>query len=1145
MTDHPRPENIRLQLDDLSRRSDQLRQQDRLEQAIKVATQALQLARRHFGAVDLNVAQCMTDLASLYNETRDYAAAESLLREALKIWRVKLGNQRPETVSCLNILAQVYLSMSNYAAAAANLREVIDILRGLGITEDSYLADRLTDLGLAYYAMDIVHAKQAVPLLREALEIRRRVLGGEDPKIVASLNNRAFLHRSLGNYAEAEPLFSEVVDLQRRMRGERDPEVATALTNQAELYQLMGQYVAAEQLVEEALTIYRSAFGQDHALVATALNNLGFLDYLMGSYGPAEQRYKQALEITRGLSEQDHPAIATFLNNLAELYKAMGDLARAEPLSREGLEIRRRVLGSKHPETAQSVNNLAALLRAMGDYAAAEPLFQQALEMRRAIFGEEHPDVADSLNNLGTVYTLMGNYAAAEPLLRLGLEVRRSVFGDEHPDVADSLNNLAYLYSSLGQYSAAEPLFRQCLDLHRRILGEEHPRSAAALSSLAAVIQLRGNYAEAEPLQRAALETSRKILAQNHPQVGRILSNLAVLCAATDREREAVSLLEQATSIEDQMMAQIFSIGSESQRMAYLRTLESSFGAFLSLIVRYFAAATVARGAAMDLVLRRKALGAEVLAVQRDAVLSGRYPALESKLRALRALRVQIGQKTLAGPGAEGPAVYRQRLTEWGVSRATLETELARRIPEMNLTLALGGADRRAVSQRLPPDSALVEFIRFDVFDFKAVPAQGQASWQPARYLAFVLRAGEPDDVHMVDLGDAERIDHLIAAFRATVTGERSSRGARDIVPAETPSRIATPAVDGADLRAILFDPLVVELDERTRVILAPDGDLTRLPFEALPMSDGRRLIDAYELSYVSVGRDVLRFGVGSSVQPSDPLVAADPDFDLVGGEAPSAETAAPPPGCLSRDLDRSTVHFGRLPGTRLEGERIAELLGAELFMGASAVERRVKGRRSPSTLHLATHGFFLADQPHDLNMMPSLALTGETADKQLGRLVGQRLENPLLRSGLALAGANTWLRDGVLADEAEDGLLTAEDVSGLDLLSTDLVVLSACETGLGEVRSGEGVFGLRRAFVLAGAKTLVMSLWKVDDERTRELMEDFYARLLQHEPRAQALRRAQLAVKVQYPEPYNWGAFICQGDPSPLPKPHRTTGRG
>jgi CHAT domain-containing protein len=215
-------------------------------------------------------------------------------------------------------------------------------------------------------------------------------------------------------------------------------------------------------------------------------------------------------------------------------------------------------------------------------------------------------------------------------------------------------------------------------------------------------------------------------------------------------------------------------------------------------------------------------------------------------------------------------------------------------------------------------------------------------------------------------------------------------------------------------------------------------------------------------------------------------------------------------------------------------------MLKVSPWLEATALEGRLKTAcRSPRILHLATHGFFLPDQQRDLNREGrglgfDFGEFSGTKDS-LGRLSGPLIENPMLRSGLALAGANTWLKAGNPPEEAEDGLLTAEDVTGLDLVATELVVLSACETGLGQVHVGEGVFGLRRAFVLAGAKTLVMSLWKVPDEPTRELMEDFYSRLLVGEGRAEALRQAQLAMKAKYPSPFYWGAFICQGDPSPL----------
>jgi CHAT domain-containing protein len=231
-------------------------------------------------------------------------------------------------------------------------------------------------------------------------------------------------------------------------------------------------------------------------------------------------------------------------------------------------------------------------------------------------------------------------------------------------------------------------------------------------------------------------------------------------------------------------------------------------------------------------------------------------------------------------------------------------------------------------------------------------------------------------------------------------------------------------------------------------------------------------------------------------------------------------------------------MHFKRLPGSRAEGERIAKMLEVKPWLEGAVLESKLKDIHSPCILHLATHGFFLRNQPYDLNeAQRGLGAVGWKASTEISRLSGVLLENPLLRSGIVLAGANTWLKRGSLPEEAEDGILTAEDVSGLDLLTTDLVVLSACDTGRGEVRTGEGVFGLRRAFVLAGAKTLVMSLWSVPDEQTQELMENFYRRILSGQPRIEALREAQLTMKAKYHYPYCWGAFICQGDPSPMPE--------
>jgi CHAT domain-containing protein len=414
-------------------------------------------------------------------------------------------------------------------------------------------------------------------------------------------------------------------------------------------------------------------------------------------------------------------------------------------------------------------------------------------------------------------------------------------------------------------------------------------------------------------------------------------------------------------------------------------------------------------------------------------------------------------------------------------------------------------------------------------FNFKARPAYGEQPWQPARYLAFVTTDKEP--LQIFDLGEAAPLNRMIEEFRFAVTGDPTEREKRGLFYDQSPETDQLPDVAvGQQLRSALFNPLMPAIGDNHRLFLAPDGNLSRLPFEILPLNEDRRLIDDYQISYLNVGRELLRMGTRPDGQSTPPIVVADPDFDLTVTPNSNAqnvtEEAQLLPSRQSKDLRGLGLHFGRLPGTRTEGQQIAEKLGVSPFMAEAALEASLKNLASPKIVHIATHGFFLPDQERDKS--------GPDDGNQWGRL-SHGFENPLLRSGLALAGINTWITHGDMLPTAEDGVLTAEDVVSLDLRNTELVVLSACETGLGEVQVGEGVFGLRRAFILAGAKTLVMSLWKVPDQQTQDLMIDFYHRILAGEPRAEALRQAQLAMKQKYPEPLYWGAFICQGDPGPL----------
>jgi tetratricopeptide (TPR) repeat protein len=1120
--------------------------------------------------------------------------------------RKRAADDVARTVHRLNQAAVRLYRKGRYQEALTNAKEARELARrGLGPNHPLH-GRSLNNVATMHQAMGD-HAA-ALPVFRQALLIYRATLAANDPELATCLTNLAASCRAIGDHTAAMSLTQEVLEIRRRASGEDHPDFAAALNNLAKSYREIGEHATALPLCRQAVEIHRRASGEAHPSYADSLSNLAMAYLETGDHAAVLPTCREALEVCRRALGEDHPSYAVALNSLANLHREMGDYAAALPLCRRALEIHSLALGEDHPSYAVALNSLAESYRAMGDHAAALPLYRRALESYRNSLGENHPNYATYLNNQAVSYREMGNAAAALPLSRQALEIRRRVLGENHPKTASSMNNLAMVYRGMGDYAAALPLCRQALESFRTALGESHPHVATALNNLAEVYRDMGDHAAALPLCRQALESYRRALGENHPRYAFSLGNLAILHVATGRAAEALTLVEQEASIIDQIIGQVLTIGSERQRLVYLATVLHSFYLFLSTVQQALGDSPAASRAALDLVLRRKAIAAEAMAAQRDAVLGGRHPALVPKLRELTALRMQIARKTLAGPGRDGIESHRRELAGWIARKERLEAELAGQIPEMNLQQKLRAADRRAVALSLPESAALVDFVRFRGLSFQAVAARGEPRARPARYLAFLLRAGAPDDVRMIDLGEAEPIDRLIADFRTGVIAEVAMKGSRDMMrpPEPIPPILARDV--GSALRAAVFDRLTPALGGRTRLFIAPEGDLTRLPFEVLPTAEGCRVIDDYQISYVSCGRDVLRFGASATGRPGQSLVVADPDFDLetpirpgpaptgagssplpIGrrvsvaatpmpltikvdygttvpgpGEpamampspsVPTLATIAQPAGRPSRDLERGrgAKGFHRLPGTRAEGERIANRLGVSPWLDTTALEGRLKAAcHSPWILHLATHGFFLHDQQRDPNR------EGRGLDFDFGEFVGgpggpgqlsgPMMENPMLRSGLALAGANTWLKAGNPPEEAEDGLLTAEDVTGLDLLATELVVLSACETGLGQVHVGEGVFGLRRAFVLAGAKTLVMSLWKVPDEPTRELMEDFYGRLLAGEGRAEALRQAQLAMKAKYPEPFYWGAFICQGDPSPLSRvesrPDRTDDR-
>lgn len=370
------------------------------------------------------------------------------------------------------------------------------------------------------------------------------------------------------------------------------------------------------------------------------------------------------------------------------------------------------------------------------------------------------------------------------------------------------------------------------------------------------------------------------------------------------------------------------------------------------------------------------------------------------------------------------------------------------------------------------------------------------------RYAVYALRSsGSPQ---WQDLGDAAEIDALIQATR------------RQLADPRLPAVQVKPAAQALEAR--IMAPVRQLIGNATHLLIAPDAQLNVIPFQALVDPQGRYLLESYTITILTSGRDLLRLQL-QPPKPTAPLVVADPTFDRAAPATLVASTRA----TSQRSGDLRNLAFNPLPGTAAEAQALRQLLPqAQVLTQAQATENAVKAANSPRILHLATHGFFLENDPQALDPTP----------RGLNEPTAFTAENPLLRSGLALAGFNQRQSGG------DDGVLTALEVTGMNLEGTQLVVMSACNTGRGDVVNGDGIYGLRRAFTLAGARSQVSTLWKVDDEVTRDIMVAYYQNLLKGMGRTDAMRQVQLEM-LKNPNtqtPYYWAAFVSSGDWLPLP---------
>lgn len=1030
------------------------------------AEKALSLAEKKFGKSDTNYLNYLMQVGNINLKIKSYTKNISLLEPALKPF-TKPTDKTMLWQDATSILAISFQGNKEFPKAEELFLTVKNLRKEKQGDKSRNYVQSLQDLNSLYKQSGQTEKQEAV--LKELISIVSVTAGKEHPFYLGIVHDLASLYFETGIYAKAEMLFKEVCEAKKKTLGTDNMDYGQSVNSLAALYGKMGLYIKAEPMFIEAIRVRKKALGETNPDYAMSVVNLGVLYTETGQYEKAEPLLLDAKKIIYNARGKNDYLYASVINSLAGLYSQMGQYERAEPLFIEAKNIRKELLGEKNADYATDLNNLGMIYYEMEDYTKAEPILVEAKNIRKDALGANHPDYAESLNNLAMVYEKTGRYAKAEPLLIEAKDILKTALGD-HPSYATSLNYLAVLYSRTGEYKKAEPLFIEAKNIIIKTLGEKHPLYADLLSYQAFLYDKMGQFATAETLY---VENSK------------------------------VRLLN---------IQQNFSFLSEREKSDFLTTSIDDFNSFIGFAIRRVRAnPAITKQVSNNLLVTKGILLSSRLQVQ-NSILKSRDTVLIKLYRDWEAQKKYLGQLQQMREGSATKMGYNLDSLE-NVTN-TMEKELCKRSADFDSDLKIQNTTWQDVQKNLSKTDAAVEFLTYtssppEKFDSLNRNISGPDTvW----YCALIVRPGY----------DAPRLIRLFEETQLTdiLNQMVNSRGVQVLDQPATKEK-------NMELYDLIWKPIDSLLTGAKTVFFSPSGLLYRASFAAFANADMKFLFDRYNLIMMSCTRSIGKSDFSLKVTPGfNSVIYGGIEYTLEPAkqleEANMYKTAHDALLAMNDNPNFKVSTRGGawkyLKGTLTEANSISEALlknkiPTQLYIGKQAVEEAFKSLsgKSPSVIHIATHGFYFS---------------GDAAKKNSAEKEVKFLDNPLFRSGLIMAGANRVWTGNASIEGIDDGILTAYEVSLLDLSNTKLVVLSACETGLGDLKDNEGVYGLQRAFKLAGVDYLIVTLWEIRDEVTVEFMNCFYSQWLKGKDIHAAFKYAQDEMRKKYEANY-WAAFV------------------
>lgn len=866
---------------------------------------------------------------------------------------------------------------------------------------------------------------------------------------------------------------------------------------QAQIYLRQNELSQAIQQLEKSVASYARVYGKNDAQYAELLTLLTNLILQSDDPARAEVLFNEVITVTTRVYGETSVQSAVVLNNLARLYQQQGNFYKAEPLYLRARAIYQAAAGSANEEYAMMVNNLATLYYEYGQDRQAEKYYLEAKRIFETTVGRDHPGYGLACNNLGALYYRKGQYIMATALLVRALNNREKALGKEHPDYANSLNNMAMLYQVMEDWPKAEAVFAEVKNIREKVFGKQHPLYASSCNNLAALYFKMGKTEAAKLLLDEALLIFRQAFGKRHPEYIRAAINMADLQEVHGNPVQAFDFLREAGEAVMHHAQNNFSFLSENERESFYRQLSFYFESFYSFALKYQSRIPELT----EWVFRNNLVT--------KGLLLKSYQNLDNRIRKsgdsnlLKLYQEWIhARKSLLHAEMQPPDEIKKEgidIESLNQQVSRLEKELALRSGAFREELTAQPLSVADIRSRLKADEALVDMVRIRYRE----PLHGFRD--SVLYITFVIKPSSQQP-EMVVLPEGRKMESQALAFyregiiRTVTSGRKDYRS-----------------------YAALWKPVSQAVAGCRLVYFVPDGLYHQINVETLYNPETEKYVaDELKIRLLGNAADIVQIQTARtekqrSISQLKVSLFGYPDYSGNKIETTALESFGESEKKSSRFWDETTGTITVLKGTLTEVNNIAIMLktaGAQVktFTGKDASEENIKHLPATDVLHIATHGFFWP------------------VDDAIDNVRGERIvQNPLRRSGLVLAHAEAGLR-GVLT-AGEDGILYAAEVPVLSLENTSLVVLSACETGLGEIRNGEGVYGLQRSFRQAGARAVLMSLWPVSDEATMEMMTAFYKTVISGKNKHEALDEARATIRKKYDHPFYWGAFVLTGE--------------